>query len=203
MIRAGDELSQTKHGNNNSYCQDNELTWPNWNLDERKENFLRFVRYCAQTYREQPALQRQKSFMGRALRGSDIKDISFSDPAGHEMTDEAWNTGFARCLGVRLARDKINEVDERGGRIIGDTLLLLMNAHWEQLDFVLPVTAGGDIWQVIMDTAFGDRPDPEPTRQGRETFPLYGRSLVLMRTVRPEQAQSLMISTQLAMLGSV
>ena len=125
-------------------------------------------------------LQRRKFFLGRAIRGSDIKDISFFDPDGKEMSDEAWNAGFVKCLGVRLAGDMINEVDERGEPIIGDTLLLLLNAHWEELQFTLPATREEHVWETLVDTA-----DPDvPLRvcRGGEQYPLFGRSLALLRT---------------------
>jgi isoamylase len=196
MVFAGDELSHTKNGNNNTYCHDNDLTWLHWDLDSRKQKFLEFVRACTQIWREQPVLQRRKFFLGRPIRGSNIKDISFFDPSGEEMSDKAWNAGWVQCLGVRLAGDMINEVDERGEPIKGDTLLLLLNAHWEEIPFTLPDTAGGDVWQSLIDTAEPDRPLPIKVRPAREQFPLYGRSLALLRTVRPEQAGQDMTSTQ-------
>jgi glycogen operon protein len=180
MLFAGDELSHTKHGNNNTYCQDNELTWLNWDLDGRKRNFLNFVMRCTTIWREQPVLQRRKFFLGRALRGSDIKDISFFEPSGREMGDEAWNDPGVRCLGVRLAGDVMNEVDERGEPIVGDTLLLLLNGHWEEIPFTLPETKDNHVWETMIDT----RDDDAPMRicRGGEQFPLFGRSLALLRT---------------------
>ena len=93
--------------------------------------------------KEQPVFQRRKFFVGRAIRGSEIKDISFFSPNGQEMTDEDWQNSWAKCLGVRLAGDIMNEVDERGELIVGDTLLLLLNAHWEGLGIYPPDCASG------------------------------------------------------------
>jgi isoamylase len=154
MLFAGDELSHTKNGNNNTYCHDNELAWLNWDIenDTRKKNFLEFVRKCAAIWREQPVLQRRKFFLGRPIRGGDIKDISFFEPGGYEMNDEHWNANFVKCLGVRLAGDVIHEVDERGEPIKGDTLLLLLNAHWEEIPFMLPQTKDGQVWETLIDT---------------------------------------------------
>jgi glycogen operon protein len=186
MIRAGDELSQTKDGNNNTYCLDNELTWANWNLGPREEKFLEFVRKCAAIWREQPVFQRRNFFVGRAIRGCDVKDISFFEPSGKEMSDQAWDDRNVRCLGVRLAGDVIDEVDERGEPIIGDTLLLLMNAHWEEIPFTLPATRAEHYWQTMLDTA---HPDESPRIcLGGETFMLHGRSLALLRTTEIEEA---------------
>ena len=94
MLLAGDEFGHTQKGNNNAYCQDNELTWLNWDLDERQQKLLEFTRKLSRIWREHPVFQRRKFFQGRALRGSDIKDISFLEPSGAEMSDEAWNGGF-------------------------------------------------------------------------------------------------------------
>ncbi len=119
MLLAGDELGHTQKGNNNTYCQDNELTWLNWELDEGQQEFLEFVKKAVRIWHEQPVFQRRKFFQGRPLRGSGIKDISFFDPAGKEMSDEDWNAGFVKCLGVRLAGDLIDDEDERGEPIVG------------------------------------------------------------------------------------
>jgi glycogen operon protein len=184
MILAGDELSHTQKGNNNVYAHDDELTWLNWNLNEREKNFLDFVRRCTQIWREQPVLQRRKFFLGRAIRGSAIKDISWFGPDGKEMSDKAWDDGAVKVLGMRLAGDEINEVDERGEPIVGDTLLVLMNAYWETIQFKLPDTKPEHVWEALVDTA-----DPQmPLRvcKGGEEYPLQGRSVVTLRTTKPD-----------------
>ena len=153
MMLGGDELSHGQKGNNNAYCQDNELNWLNWELDDRQKSFLEFTRKLVFIWRSQPVLQRRKFFLGRAIRGSDIKDISFFSPSGQEMSDEDWNAAFVRCMGVRLAGDLINDENERGEPIVGETLLILLNAHWEPIPFALPGTSEGHIWDRILDTA--------------------------------------------------
>jgi glycogen operon protein len=105
-----------------------------------------------------------------------------------------------KSFGIRLAGDLMSEVDERGEPIKGDTLLLLLNHHWEEVPFTLPVTSGGDVWQTLVDTAEPDRPLPVKARPQREQYPLYGRSLALLRTVRPEQAGQDVTSTQVESL---
>jgi glycogen operon protein len=154
--------------------------------DPRKQKCLGFCRSCSRILREQPVLQRRKFFQGRALRGSGIADISFFEPGGYEMTDEHWNAGFIKCLGMRLAGDLINDVDDRGEPILGDTLLLLLNAHWEEIPFELPTTIDEQLWETLIDT----RDDEMPQRicRGGEKFPLYGRSLALLRTVPKDYA---------------
>jgi glycogen operon protein len=198
MLVAGDELSHTQNGNNNPYCQDNELTWLDWDLDDRRKRFLEFVKRCNTIWREQPVLQRRKFFGGRPIRGSDIKDISWFEPSGAEMSDGAWNAGFVQCLGVRLAGDLMSEVNERGEPITGDTLLLLLNAHWEEMPFTLPQAKDGHVWQAVLDTA---KPDRGPTVfRGETRYPLYGRTLALLRTVPKEEAGQPVSAAQLEAL---
>ena len=131
---------------------------------------------------------------GRALRGANIKDITFFDNAGNEMGDEAWNTGWVRSLVVRLAGDVINECDYRGETIVGDKLLLMINAHWEQLPFVLPRTREEHVWEMMVDTA--ERPEIPLTWRGGQEYPLLGRSLALLRTTVPERAGTRMSPLQ-------
>ncbi|HZW29277.1 MAG TPA: hypothetical protein VFF52_01125, partial [Isosphaeraceae bacterium] len=185
MILGGDELSHSQQGNNNTYCQDNELTWLDWDLDERRRAFLEFTRKVILLRKTQPVFQRRKFFLGRAIRGSDIKDISFFGPSGQEMSDEDWNAGFVKCLGVRLAGDLINDENERGEPIVGDTLLLLLNAHWEPIPFTLPQTREGHIWDPILDTA--DSSEEVRLMEGGTQYPLRDRSLAVLaaRTPRP------------------
>jgi isoamylase len=180
MMLAGDELSHTQQGNNNTYCQDNELTWLNWELDEEQQRFLDFVRHVSRIWREQPVFQRRRFFIGRKIRGQDIKDISWFNPSGEEMSDEDWNAGFSKCVGVRLAGDLIDELDEHGEPIVGETLLLLLNAHHEQIDFALPITKAGHHWERMIDTA--DLSSDPVTIEGGKTYPLAGRSLVVLHT---------------------
>ena len=185
MLLAGDELGHTQRGNNNSYCQDNALTWLDWDLDPRRERFLDFVRAVIQIWKTQPVFQRRKFFQGRAIRGTDIKDISWFAPDGQEMSDEAWNAGFVKCVGVRLAGDLIGDLNDRGEPLVGDTLLLLFNAHHESIPFALPAARAGR-WERVFDTT-----EPEDDRAGfapGDHYPLQGRALVLLRTETAAEA---------------
>jgi glycogen operon protein len=179
MILGGDELGHTQHGNNNTYCQDNELTWLNWELDDRQKGFLEFVRKVARIRQAQPVFQRRHFFQGRRFRGMDIKDISWLGPDGKEMADESWAAGFVKCLGVRLAGDLIGEVDERGETIQGDTLLVLLNAHHEPIPCTLPPHKDGQQWERLLDTA-DPVGDPRPMADGPR-YKLEGRSLAVFR----------------------
>jgi glycogen operon protein len=178
MLFGGDEFGHTKNGNNNTYCQDNELTWLNWKLGDEEQKLLAFVRRVIALRREQPILQSRKFFQGRSIRGADIKDLTWLEPSGQEMKDESWEKGFVRCVGVRLAGELIQDLDERGQRIIGDTLLVLFNAHHEMISFTLP----DEPWELVLDTA-ENPPDVFPP--GGKTFPLQGRSLAVLKLQKP------------------
>jgi glycogen operon protein len=179
MILAGDELSHTQNGNNNVYCQDNELTWLNWELDDRQKKYFEFVKTVIRVWKGQPVFQRRHFFQGRSIRGSDIKDISFLGPDGHEMNDDAWNAGFTQCLGMRLAGDIIGEVDERGRPVVGDTLLVMFNAHFEAIPFRLPPHNIGQQWELVFDT-FQPELLPGPVAED-EPYSLRERSLAVFR----------------------
>jgi glycogen operon protein len=182
MIRGGDELGHTQQGNNNTYCQDSEISWLNWEMDPRKEAFLEFTCRMIQLWREQPVLQRRKFFQGRNIRGEDVKDVTWFEPGGREMTEESWNAGYVQCLGVRLAGDRMNEVDQRGQPIEGETLLILLNAFHQPLPFTLPAIPEGH-WELLVNTAAPDEEDL--FFKGEDVFPLQDRSVVVFRVVIP------------------
>jgi isoamylase len=138
MLSGGDELARTQHGNNNAYCQDNEISWTHWDPTPEAEELLLFTRRVIAFRRAQPVLRRRNFFQGRALRGAGVKDIVWLDSSGHEMTDEAWNAPEVRSLGVILAGDAMDEIDERGQCVTGDTLLVLYNASSDTVVFTLP-----------------------------------------------------------------
>ncbi|HEY3162244.1 MAG TPA: glycogen debranching protein GlgX [Vicinamibacterales bacterium] len=177
MISGGDEMGRTQHGNNNAYCQDSELSWTHWNLTQDQRDFLVFTRRLVHFRRSQPTLARRKYFHGRAIRGAEVKDIYWLDPSGREMTDFAWNAPFVRSLGVLMVGNAIDDIDERGQLVSGDTLLILLNAHFESVPFVLPAAEEGHEWGRIFDTF-----DPHPMEarfHGGTKYALQGRTVVL------------------------
>src|SRR6478672_10649779 len=121
MISGGDEMSRTQQGNNNAYCQDSDLSWTAWDLAPDDPEVLEFTRRLVNFRRAQPVLTRRKYFQGRSIRGEGVKDIYWVDPTGHEMTDEAWNAPFVRSLGVLAVGEALDEVDEHGRQVTGDT----------------------------------------------------------------------------------
>jgi len=155
MILAGDECGRTQRGNNNGYCQDNEISWMDWELDPRRESLLEFTRSLIELYHEHPVLRRRHFFQGRQIRGSEVKDLIWFRPDGQEMNGADWDNGESRCFGLSLAGDGIYETDPRGNRIVDDTLLILLNAHHEPVSFVLPELKQTTQWQLLLDTQEG------------------------------------------------
>jgi glycogen operon protein len=179
MLLAGDELSHTQQGNNNAYCQDNDTTWLHWDLAEEQRVFGDFVRAVIQLRCTQPIFQRRNFFQGCVKHGEGIQDIAWFEPSGQEMTEEAWNAGYVRCLGVWMAGDLIGDVDEHGEPIVGDTVLLLLNAHHEVIPFTLPATREGQGWERLLDTA--DPQGKSISCAGGRQYELQGRALVVWR----------------------
>ncbi len=183
MISGGDELSRTQRGNNNAYCQDNEISWYDWQLDERRRDFLEFVRYVVKLRREHPVLRRRRFFQGRPIRGSEVKDISWFEPSGKEMDDAAWNNPAARCLGFRLEGSAIDEVDEEGNPVVDDTLFVMLNANPESVVFHLPPHEPGARWERVLDTFDSNWGRRYCLRDSR--YRLRGRSVAVLRLVKP------------------
>jgi isoamylase len=182
MIRAGDEICKTQGGNNNAYCQDNEISWLDWELDKEKKAFLEFVRMLIRLRTDQPVLHRRKFFQGRPIRGLQIKDISWLDADGNEMGDESWHSPQVRYMGVRLAGDIISDVDEKGNSLVGDTLLILLNGSTLPKIFALPSLKAQQHWEFVTDTALNDEPKRTVFYEG-DTYLLQERSLAVLRTV--------------------
>ncbi|MDF3289827.1 MULTISPECIES: glycogen debranching protein GlgX [Streptomyces] len=154
MLSHGDELGRTQHGNNNAYCQDNELSWVDWSAVAEGSAMLEFTRELIAFRRNHPVFRRRRFFQGIAVRGGGdgLSDIAWFTPAGREMTDEDWDAGFAKSLTVFLNGQAISEPDPRGRRIQDDSFLLLFNAHHEPLTFTVPLGLGA-WWSVAVDTA--------------------------------------------------
>jgi glycogen operon protein len=187
MLLAGDEVGHTQEGNNNSYCQDSPLSWIDWDLSEEQRELLAFVRRLIRLWRENPVFRRRYFFQGRPIHGLDVKDLYWLTPGGTEMGDSDWNAEHARCLGMGLMGDQIEETDERGQRIIGDSFLILFNADHQSVSFRLGGRARGLNWEVLVDTS-----NPEVEGHWLEClddYPLQGRSLAVLRPQFPTSAK--------------
>jgi isoamylase len=185
MLLGGDEAARTQHGNNNAYCQDNELSWQSWPLSRAAARQFDFTRRLIALRLDNPVFHRRLFFQGRRIHGSAVKDLSWFRPDGKEMMEDEWNNGFTRCLGLRLAGDAIEEMDEQGLPIVGDTFLLLLNAHHEAIPFILPAHKARVRWELVLDTRDWDLGPRVPAFRAGETYPLESRSLAVLRLRRP------------------
>jgi glycogen operon protein len=180
MLLAGDEMGRTQQGSNNAFCQDNEISWVNWNLSTADREFFAFVQRIISLRRRHPVFRRRNFFQGRAIRGSHSKDINWFKPDGNEMSDEEWDNDFAHCLGVYLSGEAMEERDGRGRPIKDDNFLLLFNSHHESIPFQLPVTGKACVWRSLLDTHFAAGLEADGSFKGGDIYPLEGRSLALL-----------------------
>ena len=181
MLLGGDELGRTQGGNNNGYCQDNEVSWYDW--ENADAVLLEWTRWVLNFRKEHPTFRRRRWFEGRPIRG--IADIGWFSPDGTEMSEGDWDAGFARSLGVFLNGEAIPSRDSRGEHVTDDSFCVLFNAHDEPLDFQLP-EQWGERWSIVMDTAEPLPPSLDPDAGQRlvksgDPLAVSGRSLVLLR----------------------
>ncbi len=190
MLPGGDERGRTQNGNNNAYCQDNEISWLNWERDEKQTQLLEFTRKLIQLRRDHPVFRRPKFFQGRRIRGSEIRDVMWFNPGGSEMSEEEWASPFVRCLGMLLSGDTMDVLNFEGEPIRDDTFLLLINAHYEPIPFVLPGQEHIE-WQLILDTMEADGFLREPRKfASGDDIDLGGRAACLLQLVSGAQAQA-------------
>jgi glycogen operon protein len=147
MLLGGDEVGRTQQGNNNAYCQDNEISWYDW--ERLDEDLLEFTQRLIALRRDHPVFRRRRWFSGRPIRGT--ADVGWFKHDGTEMNDSDWDAGFARSIGLFLNGEAIHTPDERGQRVMDDSFLLLFNAHNESLAWTLPIELRGR-WQVAADS---------------------------------------------------
>ncbi len=158
MLSHGDEISRTQEGNNNAYCQDNELTWMNWDLSPSKQELLAFTRKVFGIRQRNPVLRRRSFFHGHPVDDAGHKDLAWYRPDGKEMTEEDWHNGAAHVVGMLINGDASDETDERGRPVKGDTLLLLLNGGPETVQWTLPPVEGGSTWIALVNTAADEAP---------------------------------------------
>ena len=180
MITMGDEYGRSQNGNNNAYCQDNELSYFDWEWTQEQQKLNRFVRDLIALRKANLIFHRRRFFSGRSIHGNEVGDIIWIDAEGKEMTDEAWRTSHSRALGMLLNGQVMEEYDERGNRIEDDVFLLLINAYWEAVDFVLPGHEKMSKWSKLLDTHSAKIPDKGKIK-AHENYQLGPRSLALFR----------------------
>ena len=177
MLLAGDELGRTQKGNNNAYCQDNELSWVDWTAVD--ESLLDFTRWIIAFRRGHPVFRRRRFFQGQPIRGT--LDISWFKPDGKSMTDEDWDVGYARSLGMFLNGRGIPGHDERGLPVTDDSFILLFNAHSGGVRWTIPAEFAAT-WRLILDTRRRDPEDGPRDVAGRITT--SARSIAVLQSLQ-------------------
>ena len=188
MLLGGDEYGRTQYGNNNAYCQDDEISWLGWNRDKAAQQLLSYTKGVVKLRTDHPVFRRPKFFQGRKIRGSDVKDIMWFNPGGTEMNDDEWNSSFVRCIGMLLSGKTMDVRDEHGEPIVDDTFLMLFNASHQPQRFTLPGRI--DVhWELVLDTA-EDTGFVEPARdyQAGQAIKLVERSICLLRLAVGEES---------------
>ena len=185
MLLHGDELGRTQQGNNNVYAQDNELSWIDWERAADFEVLTDFTGRLTKLRREHPVFRRRRFFRERPVQGSDeIPEISWWTPSGEQMSDEDWDTGFARSMSVFLNGEAIREPDVRGELVRDDQFWMLFNGHHESIEFTLPDVGAASSWEFTIDTAAPllDLADERLIKTGAG-FEVAARSVILLRRV--------------------
>jgi len=189
-LKGGDEFGRTQEGNNNAYCQDNEISWLNWRRDEKQNRLLEFTRKLIQLRREHAVFRRPKFFQGWRVRGGEIKDVMWFNPGGNEMSEEEWNSPFVRCLGMLISGDAADLIDLHGDPVRDDTFLLLINAHHEPIPFLLPGEEHLE-WEQILDTTNEDGFLKQPKKSSSgDDVDLNERTTYLFKLSRGEQPRA-------------
>ncbi|MGH7983312.1 MAG: glycogen debranching protein GlgX, partial [Candidatus Udaeobacter sp.] len=190
MLTGGDEWGRTQNGNNNAYCQDNEISWFDWTRDEKQNQVLEFTGKLIQFRKDHPVFRRPKFLKGRRIPGSEIRDVMWFNPGGNLMSEEEWASPFVRCLGMLLSGDTSDVLSFEGEPVRDDTFLLLTNAHYEPIPFVLPGQENLE-WQLILDTSDSNGFVAEPRKfASGDDVDLGGRASCLLQLVSGTQAQA-------------
>ncbi|NEX22917.1 glycogen debranching protein GlgX [Thiorhodococcus mannitoliphagus] len=197
MILAGDEFGRTQHGNNNAYCQDNETNWIDWTrIDEDGKLLADFTRELISIRQSYPLLHRNRFLTGEYDAELDVKDVTWLTPEATEMTPEQWHEVHGRCLGALLdGRAQASGIKKPGADA---TLLLIVNAHHENLSFKLPEVAGGKTWLCLIDTKEPQRREPPSIKAG-DTYDVTDRSLLLF-ALKPERKSWLTLKSLAEMM---
>ncbi|MBA3524793.1 MAG: glycogen debranching enzyme, partial [Geodermatophilaceae bacterium] len=177
MILYGDEMGRTQDGNNNTYCQDNELTWTDWSRVD--DGLVDFVSALVELRSRHPVFRRRRFFDGRPVgRGEELPDIAWLTPRGEVMTQADWGSGFGKSVAAFLNGHGIRSKDTRGEPVVDDSFLLCFNGHDETIEFTVPTEDYATNWEVVVDTAIAEHDVPYPAGG---SVKVLGRSLVVLR----------------------
>jgi glycogen operon protein len=158
MLTGGDEFARSQMGNNNGYCQDNELTWYDWKLDGPRQRLLEFTAKLIQLRKDHPNLHRRRFFQDRTIRGSVVRDVAWYGPDGNEISDQVWNEPWSKSVGVMFNGKTLGVMDEDGEPVTDDSFLILVNAADSGVEYVLPEPPNQRPWRQVLDTESLDDP---------------------------------------------
>jgi isoamylase len=178
MVLGGDEIGRSQQGNNNAYCQDNEVSWFDWDIGESGYEMRDFVRDLIRVLQGNPILRRRGFFTGSAVPGTHTKDVTWIRSNGQEMTEEAWEDPNNQSIGMLLFGRAADEVDIRGRSAPADTLLLLLNAGTRSHSYTLPRMETPGLWEELLNTA---RPGPWARQVRNDAVNLTAHSSLLLR----------------------
>ena len=181
MLLGGDEIGRSQAGNNNAYCQDNEISWLDWQHADQK--LLKFTQGLIALRKLHPVFQRRTWFHGRILAGSKVPDIAWFKPDGQEMSEEDWKSDFSKSVAVFLNGQLITSLDATGKPMRDDSFYVMFNAHHEQLAFRLTGGDWGQSWIKILDTAEEEISHQSQIFKADELVPIYARSVIVLRRV--------------------
>ena len=179
MLVAGDELSRTQRGNNNAYCQDNEVSWINWETADR--DLLAFTKNLIALYKHHPVFSRRRWFQGHPIKGVGIEDIAWFLPEGTEMTEENWSNDFAKSLAVYLNGHGLRSLDPKGQKILDDDFYVVFNAYHDALDYKLPSEKYGEEWTRVLDTEENCVEENGEVYGAGDIVNIKGRSVVVFK----------------------
>jgi glycogen operon protein len=175
MLNGGDEIARSQKGNNNCYCQDNELTWHDWQLDEPRQRLLEFTSGLIRLRREHPNLHRRDFYQDRKIRGSEERDVAWYGTDGNEVSDEAWSEGWSKSIAVVFNGQTMNEIDEDGQPVMDESFLIIVNAADQGVEYILPQPPNQTPWRQVLDTE--DIADPFHEATGEDKVIMGGRSV--------------------------
>lgn len=179
MLVAGDELSRTQNGNNNAYCQDNEISWVDWSKADNE--LISFTQQLIHFRHKHPSFRRRRWFQGQPIKGVGVEDIGWFQPDGSEMSEEHWNQDFAKSMAVFLNGQGIHSVGPKGEQVTDDSFYIIFNAHHEPLEFKLPSRKYGSNWMKVIDTSIAAITDDTEAYSAKDTIIAESRSIIVLR----------------------
>jgi isoamylase len=192
MIYAGDEIGHTQQGDNNAYCQDNEISWIDWSLQPNDRDLLAFAQRMIDLRKRHPVFRRRHFFPGRPIKGGNVKDVLWLSPSGQEMNEEQWRDASTHCLGMFLAGQGLDETDERGRKLGDENFLILLNGYYQDAPFTLPSFHPGMRWVAWMDTSRENGLRNADAHDAGTLYPLQARSMAVLmerRNGRKEEVE--------------